>query len=304
MFGTETRRSAAQPWFVAGLVLWGMTLVSPRATQSAERLPLVRTNRAQLTLAGAECAVVASRKQAEAMGIRVNIAVVDDGGHLMAFARMDGARPGSVYTSITKATSAATKRGATGPLPNAESVNTQLSLAVENAASASGGKFTTLKGGVPIVFDGQIIGAIGVGGATGEQDAEVATAGVAELTTAFEGSVDATNSLFRKWLVEDIQGRGVVDNAQTTIQFSKDGSITGDTGINRYMAKATIEVHEIEIEPGPVTTRAAGPPALMDQETQFLATLSKVNSYHIDEHGLLHLLDEDSKPVLRASPID
>ena len=50
------------------------------------------------------------------MKLKVNIAAVDDGGHLVAFERMDGARPASLYTAITKATSAATFRQATGPL--------------------------------------------------------------------------------------------------------------------------------------------------------------------------------------------
>ena len=45
-------------------------------------------------------------------------------------------------------------------------------------SAASGGKATALKGGVPVVVDGQVIGAVGVGGGTGEQDAEVARAGI------------------------------------------------------------------------------------------------------------------------------
>jgi len=147
---------------------------------------LIQRNQVRLTLAGAQAAIEASHAKAKELGVKVNISVVDDGGHLLAFIRMDGARPGSVYTSMTKATSAATKRGATGPLPNAESPNTQLSLAVEQAAAISGGKFTTLKGGVPIIIEGQVIGAVGVGGATGEQDAEVAAAGVAALINAVD----------------------------------------------------------------------------------------------------------------------
>ena len=51
------------------------------------------------------------------MGVKENIAVVDDGGHLLAFARMDGARPASGTTAITKAVSAATFRQETGTLP-------------------------------------------------------------------------------------------------------------------------------------------------------------------------------------------
>jgi glc operon protein GlcG len=58
-----------------------------------------------------------------------------------------------------------------------------LNLSLQNAAAASGAKLTTLKGGVPIVVEGQVIGAIGVGGGTGEQDAEIAKAGIQELLT-------------------------------------------------------------------------------------------------------------------------
>jgi glc operon protein GlcG len=62
-----------------------------------------------------------------------------------------------------------------------------LNLSLQNAAAASGGKLTTLKGGVPIVVDGQVIGAVGVGGGTGEQDAEVGKAGVQALLRALKG---------------------------------------------------------------------------------------------------------------------
>ena len=105
----------------------------------------------------------------------MNIAVVDDGGHLLAFARMDGARPASVATATTKAVTAATYRQADRPAPAGPEPDVLLNLSLQNA---SGGKITTLLGGVPIVVDGQVIGALGVGGGTGEQDAEVARAGV------------------------------------------------------------------------------------------------------------------------------
>ena len=114
------------------------------------------------------------------MKLKLNIAVVDDGGHLLAFARMDGARPASGYTALTKATTAATFRQETGPLPKDEP-NMLLSLSLQNAAQASGGKLTTLKGGVPIIVDGQVIGAVGIGGGTGEQDAEVAKVAIQAL---------------------------------------------------------------------------------------------------------------------------
>lgn len=143
-----------------------------------EKKPLVTRDRVRLNLAGAEAVLEAAKKKATAMGLKCNIAVVDDGGHLLAFARMDGARPASAATALTKAVSAATFRQETGPLPAKGEPDVLLSLSIQ---TASGGKITTLKGGVPIVIDGQVVGAVGVGGGTGEQDAEVAKAGLQAL---------------------------------------------------------------------------------------------------------------------------
>jgi len=148
--------------------------------------PLVVHKRAQLALAGAEVILEAAKKKAEGMGLKDNIAIVDDGGHLLAFARMDGARPASGTTAITKAVSAATFRQETGPLPAKGEPNLLLSLSIQNAAEASGGKITSLKGGVPIRIDDEVIGAVGVGGGTGEQDAEVAKAGIKALLDALD----------------------------------------------------------------------------------------------------------------------
>lgn len=142
---------------------------------------LVTKGRIGLNLAGAEKIVATAKVKARAMGLKCNIAVVDEGGHLLAFARMDGARPASGYTALTKATTAATFRQETGPLPPNAEPNVLLSLSIQNAATASGGKVTTLKGGVPVVMEGQVIGAVGVGGGTGEQDAEIAKEGIAAL---------------------------------------------------------------------------------------------------------------------------
>jgi glc operon protein GlcG len=143
---------------------------------------LVLRDQVRLNLAGAKAVIAAAEAKAAEMGLKVNIAVVDDGGHPLAFARMDGARPASAYTALTKATSAATTRLATGPIPAGTTTpDLLLNLSIQNAATASGGKFTTLYGGVPITVDGQVIGAVGVGGGTGEEDAVVAKAGVAAL---------------------------------------------------------------------------------------------------------------------------
>jgi glc operon protein GlcG len=160
------------------LLLVGLFAASPPASAQEKKPPLVTRNRVQLNLAGAETTLEAAKKKAAAMGLKCNIAIVDDGGLLLAFARMDGARPASAATALTKAVSAATFRQETGPLPAKGEPDVLLSLSIQNA---SGGKITTLKGGVPIVIDGQVVGAVGVGGGTGEQDAEVARAGIQAL---------------------------------------------------------------------------------------------------------------------------
>lgn len=159
------------------LVLIGLLAVSAPAP-AQEKKPLVTRNRVQLNLAGAETVLDAAKKKAAALGLKCNIAIVDDGGHLLTFARMDGARPASAATALAKAISAATFRQESGPLPAKGEPDVLLSLSIQNAG---GGKITALKGGVPIVIDGQVVGAAGVGGGTGEQDAEVAKAGIQAL---------------------------------------------------------------------------------------------------------------------------
>ena len=109
----------------------------------------------------------------------MNIAIVDDGGHLLAFSRMDGAKLSSVRIAITKAHGSAIRRLPTGPSGgDPSSVLPSLSLAI-----ASGANQTPLRGGLPILADGECIGAIGVSNGTEEQDVDVAKAGAAALDT-------------------------------------------------------------------------------------------------------------------------
>jgi heat shock protein HslJ len=104
-------------------------------------------------------------------------------------------------------------------------------------------------------------------------------------------------------LVEDIAGQGVVDRAQTTIQFSSDGKVMGDTSVNRYQGQAKIDGDKINF--GPLaTTRRAGPPALMDQESKFLKAIDAAKRFRIEPTGLLYLLNESGDAVLRLSPMD
>jgi len=172
----------------AGELLAKTATAAPALPASKGDGSLVLRNQVRLTLAGARVVIAAAEEKAESKKLKVNVAIVDDGGHLIAFERMDGARPASGYTAITKATSAATFRQPSGPLNSGgSSADPLLNLSLQNAAQASGGKITSLYGGVPVVVDGQVIGAIGIGGGTGEQDAEIATAGVRALMAQLGG---------------------------------------------------------------------------------------------------------------------
>ena len=114
-----------------------------------------------------------------------------------------------------------------------------------------------------------------------------------------EGSQE---KLTGNWVAEDIAGGGVIDNAQSTLEIGKDGSVSGSTAVNRYSGKAKIEGQKIEF--GPLaTTRRAGPPALMDQESKFIKALEKAARFRIEDSGLLYLMDETGNDIMRLSKL-
>jgi uncharacterized protein GlcG (DUF336 family) len=126
----------------------------------------------KLTHAGALQALAGAIAKAEELGVPQNISVVDDGANLLAFVRMDGAKLLSRETSLSKAMTAASHRQPTARLDPAN----EIKLAI-----AAGGRLTNLEGGLPILFDGQCVGAVGVGSGTGAQDVEVARAALAAI---------------------------------------------------------------------------------------------------------------------------
>ncbi len=123
----------------------------------------------KLTLEGATKILLAARAKAEELGVPECISVVDAGGHLLAFARMNGAFAMSIETSLVKARTAASYGVPTGGLP--EGVDIKLAVATR-------GKRINLIGGLPIIVGEDVLGGIGVGSGTGEQDRAVATAGL------------------------------------------------------------------------------------------------------------------------------
>ncbi len=128
-----------------------------------------------LTYEGAVKVLEAAVSKAEEIGAPQCIAVTDVGGHLLAFARMDGGKVLSIDSATAKARTASSSRVPTGSLTE---------VLERGLAFATGGRLTNLKGGLPIVVGEDVVGAIGVGSGTAEQDIEVAAAGVAAVPGA------------------------------------------------------------------------------------------------------------------------
>jgi glc operon protein GlcG len=122
----------------------------------------------QLTYAGAAVAIEAAVAKSRALGAPECIAVVDAGGNLLAFARVEGAAVLAREPAIAKAATSASLGMATGGIPFEFGAN---------LAFASQGGITNLGGGLPITLGSRVLGAIGVGSGTTEQDVAVAEAG-------------------------------------------------------------------------------------------------------------------------------
>ncbi len=129
----------------------------------------------KLTLGGAMKLVQAAIAKAAEIGVPECISIVDPGGHLLAFARMDGAFVQSINSSLMKAMTAASYGEPTGNI--AAGIDLKLAIATQ-------GKRINLPGGLPVIVDGHVIGGIGVGSGTGEQDRIVAEAALAALPGA------------------------------------------------------------------------------------------------------------------------
>lgn len=129
-----------------------------------------------ITLEAAKKAVAAAEAEAKKNNWWMAIAVVDTAGKLVAFERMDNTQMASIEIALGKATSANNLKRPTKVLQDAL------------AAGGAGVRFLALpgalpiEGGIPIVADGKIIGAIGVSGAASAEDAVCATAGAAAAT--------------------------------------------------------------------------------------------------------------------------
>ena len=134
--------------------------------QAPARPPIYGT---AINVDGAKRIAAASTAEARRSGLSMAVAVVDTAGQLIYFERMDDTQIGSVQVAVDKAKSAALFRRPTKVFNDLLAAGNTSVLAISGAVP--------LDGGLPIVYDGKVVGAIGVSGGAPAQDAAVAKAG-------------------------------------------------------------------------------------------------------------------------------
>ena len=132
---------------------------------------------AKLSQEGCDIIVNAAVDKAKELKQIVSIAVVDAGGHLMAFKRMTNGRTHNTLIAQTKARSAALTTAATGKIARYGSEIPDHQVLAQTLAVGPGW-FISIEGGLPITVEGQCIGAIGVSGAPSAVDRQIAQAGI------------------------------------------------------------------------------------------------------------------------------
>ena len=145
---------------------WGQTPPTP-APAAAPAPPYG----APIGLEAAQALIDRAIEAGRARGFRLAIAVVEPSGELVAFGRMDDVQYGSINVAQAKARSAARFRAPTSALEERLAGGRMALLAIDGILPVAGG--------VPIVVDGRVVGAIGVSGASSAQDDEVARAAIA-----------------------------------------------------------------------------------------------------------------------------
>jgi uncharacterized protein GlcG (DUF336 family) len=169
------------PFVLMFIVMLAVRSSGPAAAEETSLAPLTTQD---LSLAQSQAVLAASLAAAEEQGTLMDIAVVDAGGNLKAFARMDGAWLGSIDIATTKARTARYF-----DLPTEELGKLSQPGGPLYQIEGSNGGLITFPGGLPLhAADGTVIGAVGVSGSTVENDRAVAEAGVGALGETSDAS--------------------------------------------------------------------------------------------------------------------
>ena len=139
-----------------------------------DKMPNATPYGAPISLARAQAAIAAAAGEAEKRGWALNVAVVDSGANLVAFARMDGAQLGSIAISEHKARASVKFRRPTKAFEEGiQQKDYKYQLSLDDIIAS--------RGGIPLIEDGKLIGAIGCSGGTGSQDEAACMVGAATI---------------------------------------------------------------------------------------------------------------------------
>ena len=165
----------------ATLSITGFTVISSVVAQTTGDNATMSGNMTAgvITLNDARKIISAAEKKATEIGQPQNIAVVDAGGNLVSHVRMDGAWIGSIDISINKAFTSRAFDISTKDLAN----NSQPGDQFFGINESNDGRIMIFAGGIPLIHNGQVVGAIGVSGGSGDQDQAVAEAGAAAFSS-------------------------------------------------------------------------------------------------------------------------
>lgn len=132
----------------------------------------------RLDIDDARTIIAAARQKAEEIGVPMCIAVTDESGNLIAFERMNGSKTTSIELAIDKGFTAAGVKKSTHALGDVS----QPGQPAYGLSSTLGGRMVVIAGGLPVLSNGECIGAIGVSAGSPAQDLEVAEAGISAVS--------------------------------------------------------------------------------------------------------------------------
>jgi uncharacterized protein GlcG (DUF336 family)/mannose-6-phosphate isomerase-like protein (cupin superfamily) len=213
----------------SGVLLVALTMIATAAHEpSATSLP----SKPVLTLESAKRVGAAAEAEAMKRGATVVIVVVDDGGHVLYLERLNDTQVASVDVGIGKARTAAIFRRPSKVFEDQIREGRVAALALPGA--------TPLQGGIPLVADGRVVGAIGVSGNTPQEDEDIATAGAA----AFAAPQSSAPPSVSHW-----------KSTEVAAAFAKGSVLFDGEGGRNYMVHAShrespgmAEVHELDAD--------------------------------------------------------
>jgi uncharacterized protein GlcG (DUF336 family) len=170
-------RNVATALLVPALLTTGALAQAPAPAPNPldnvpDKMPFDVPYGAPINLEHAQAAIATAVAEAKKKDWKLNVAVVDSGGNLVAFSRMDGAQLGSIAISEHKARASVKYRRETKAFENAvQQGNLHYILTLDDIIAS--------RGGIPLIVDGKMIGAIGCSGGTGSQDEVACKAGAA-----------------------------------------------------------------------------------------------------------------------------